>query len=204
MKRTIKNVIMIVLIGVLCVGTYATMNYIKNQTPSMEMKGQMGQFGGKGQMEIPENGNDSSSDNNSTEVPSTDSDNSNAENNQQTPPQMAEGNRGGNQMSMLSYKYYAVFGVEGCLIAALVLYLLMSGFNKKTLKETFVNADKVLIYVLALIILTEAITAGDVFVTKRYFTNTQQMMDKPDNSSTEESTSANALEGIEIPMIEVS
>jgi hypothetical protein len=80
----------------------------------------------------------------------------------------------------------------------------MSGFNKKTLKETFVNADKVLIYVLALIILTEAITAGDVFVTRRYFTNTQQMMDKPDNSSTEESTSANALEGIEIPMIEVS
>ena len=54
----------------------------------------------------------------------------------------------------------------------------MSGFNKKSCKETFSSNDKVLIYVLSLIILTAVVTYGSGEITKNYFldnSNNNQM-----------------------------
>ena len=43
----------------------------------------------------------------------------------------------------------------------------MSGFNAKTLSETFVSLDKGLIYTLATIIITALLTMGSVMITNK-------------------------------------
>lgn len=54
----------------------------------------------------------------------------------------------------LSPLQYALIGAESLGISLLLFYLIMSVFNKKSFKETFYNADKITIFILATIILT--------------------------------------------------
>ncbi len=71
---------------------------------------------------------------------------------------MSTNNSMNNTNSNISWVYYLIFGIDGLLIACLVMYLVMSGFNKKTFKEVFANKDKVIIYVLSIVILTTGIS----------------------------------------------
>ena len=59
--------------------------------------------------------------------------------------------------------YYGLFVVEDLCLSIIILYLVLSQFNKKTLKETFISKDKLLIYVLSIIILTCALTTFNIF-----------------------------------------
>ncbi len=57
--------------------------------------------------------------------------------------------------------YYIVFGFESFIIAGIIIYLIMSKFNKKSLKDTFKSSDKALIYLLSIVILTSVLTFID-------------------------------------------
>lgn len=63
--------------------------------------------------------------------------------------------------------YYIILGVSNTFISCLLIYLIMSKFNKKTFEEVFINTDKVLIYVFELIILTTIMTFIYVFVSNK-------------------------------------
>ena len=71
----------------------------------------------------------------------------------------------GENKNNISTIYYVLFSTENLIITILVIYLVMSSFNKKTLKETFINKDKIIIYVLGSIILTIGLTYLMSFLT---------------------------------------
>lgn len=203
MKRIIKNLIMILLIGILGISMYATMNYMKDKSQNQgQMQNQSQDQNSGGSMGMP--GNESS--NSSMEMPENQSQNGdNANEKSENVPDMPEngssgsgggenagGQKMGQQSTSISLPYYIVFGTESALTALLVVYLIMSGFHKRTFKQTFINGDKVLIYVMAAILLSELLLAGDVTIAKWKFVNNGQTMEMPGNQNGEENNSADA------------
>ena len=89
-----------------------------------------------------------------------------------TPPSKPGESSNENMMGMnnsssnsIDTKYYVIFGGIGFGVSLLIIYLLMSGLNKKTVKETFTNGEKVIIYLLSIIILTSGLTFGQSYIT---------------------------------------
>lgn len=125
----------------------------------------------------PEKPNDSSSNSEGNTNGANSSENNNSSTSGNTPPQKPDdntSNQNGNMPNMMnnngmkeesnnkiSVFYYVIFITEGALISGLLVYLIMSNFNKKSIKETFVNKDKIIISILSVIILTSAITCID-------------------------------------------
>ena len=70
-----------------------------------------------------------------------------------TPPNMHQESN-----SEFSIGYYIILGGLGLLASINIVYLAMTRFNKKTLKELFKNKDKIIIYTLTTIILTTILT----------------------------------------------
>lgn len=192
MKRNIKNIIMLILTALVICSMVFTMNYAKNHvtTSNKEMTNENGT-----PPSMPNEQNNSSNDNNqnSNTPPSKpdenndgqDSNNTNEppekpsvskENNQNTntPPSMPNGQKGPGNMNNqnstnLTTYYYVAFAIESLILSGLIIYLVMSSFNKKTFKETFENKDKVVITILSVIILTTAFTYTDKYITTKYF-----------------------------------
>ncbi len=81
----------------------------------------------------------------------------------------------------VSIIYYVLFGVESLCISLLIMYFILSGFNKKSFKETFISRDKVLILILSSIILT----AGLTYAEKTIAENINIHNDTSDNMSSE-------------------
>ncbi len=54
--------------------------------------------------------------------------------------------------------YYVLIGIESAAAAAVIIYMIMSKFNKLSFKETFKNSDKTIIMILSTVILTAALT----------------------------------------------
>ena len=164
MNRTVKNIIMILVLVVMTGLTIFTI-YLKNNTsssqafPQMEMTERMGE-----PPEKPDGENDQMT---PPEMPE-------GENNQMTPPEMNE--QGDNQMgkppempeggmessmemsTTTPIYFYFLFGIEGLIISLTVVYLIMSQMNKKTLKETLQTTDKKVIFGLLTVILTAVVT----------------------------------------------
>lgn len=177
MKRKTKNIITIILISVLLVCMYFTViNNVSNNQNNVQ-NNQMG--GMMSQGEPPEKPGDSSNDNaenqnNVPAKPNDDSESSKSDTDSNVPDKpsndnsnMAGGNNvmpgagnapemNGNQNNSSVY-YYIVLGLEGLVTSSLIIYLLMSGFNKKSIKETFKSGDKIIIYLLSLALLTLAL-----------------------------------------------
>ncbi len=65
------------------------------------------------------------------------------------------------ETSDLTAVEYAVFAVEDVLIGLIAIYLILSKFNAKTLKQTFEGGEKIMIFILTLIILTVALVFAD-------------------------------------------
>ena len=180
MKRYLKNIIIIVLIGLTCTGIYFTMDYIKdNQVTSNDktMEGMTPPDMTNNEMQKPSG--DSSS---LTEKPDGSTDNIGE------PPSKPDENNSSmpnfqNSSNTLETKYILIFGVESLVLAVLISYLIMSNLNKKTIKETFVTSDKIIIYVLLTIVLTGAFTFTDKLVTENYFLNTGETnKEKPNDN----------------------
>lgn len=99
-------------------------------------------------------------------------------NNQNIQPQMPS-----NKLE-LSYGYYIAFGVEGFVLAIVLMYLVMSRFNKKDFKETFKSSDKVIINVLAIIIITAGIAYLDSMITENCFIKNSSIQMNKDSNNT--------------------
>ena len=79
--------------------------------------------------------------------------------------QPQQGNTSSNKAS-LSPVYYVAYTLEGIILSSSVMYLILSKANKKTFKETFKDADKIVICILATIIITTATTFGAIQLSK--------------------------------------
>ena len=82
-----------------------------------------------------------------------------------TPPEMNNGNNVSTINSQESKSntplyFYIIFTIEGLIISSIIIYLILSKFNKKSVKETFVNNDKKVIFGLLVLILTALSTMG--------------------------------------------
>lgn len=90
----------------------------------------------------------------------------NAQNDQNTGDQNGQGGQGGTPPDMnasgssstLPVGYYFVFGAEGIILAAGVMYLIMTRAGKKSIKELATNRDKITIFILSAVLLASAFT----------------------------------------------
>lgn len=79
-------------------------------------------------------------------------------------------------------KFYVIFSVEAFVLSIIIVYLIMSKFNKYTLKETFGKVAKTIVFIIIVAGITVGITVGDVAITNKYFLtseNQSQQMQMP-------------------------
>ena len=218
-NRTIKNVIMCLLIAVLCVGSYFTMDYAKDNIQSSGFEMQMPS--GEMPQGAPGSSSDSDSSNQPPEMPSGDS-NSNGQ--PPSPPESSDSNSGdsSNQppsmpngempqgapgsSKKLTTVYYIIFACEGLLISLLLIYLIMSQFNKKSFKETFKNGKSIIAFALALIIATSGLTVAQSAVASKFFlssSSSSQSFDmKNQNSESADASGATTVDSGEQSLTE--
>ena len=199
MKRNLKNIICIIIIVLMCGINFLTINYAKNNITSVN------NVEPNNNMEPPEKNNNGSNDR--PEKPNENNELNNI-------PDKPDGDSNGEfdnkpndinfEMSyddMMSFKdnqkftqtednisltyiYYIIFGITNLIMAIVIIYLIMSNFNKKTFKETFLNSDKVIINILAVIILTAGLTYIDGIITNKLLeNNTSETIDNPNNNT---------------------
>lgn len=197
MKRKIKSISIILTIIIVGELSFLTMNLAKNSianTPPSKPDDSL-QGGESSQAPTkPENDNNSnqpptkpegdSNNNQSSANSESDSNNSQpptkpeSDSNNNQPPTKPEGDNNSNQQFQGNVQktddngiiaYYILFGIEGLIISILLIYLIMSKVNKKTIKETFNNTGKVIIYVILVVILTGTLTVLQGYLTKNVF-----------------------------------
>lgn len=202
MKRKIKNIIMIVFICIMCTSMFFTMNYAKNHIATSMNSGapQMQEENGA-PPDMPNENSQNTSDettNANNNSNSTDT-NKPTNNNMGEPPEKPDGEdnnapSGGmpndNNNSSLSYGYYIAFGTEAFISSILLVYLVMSSFNKKTFKETFKSSKKIIASILIIIILTSGLTYTDSIIATKFFLSSDTVTQgKPDNFGGNDSSS---------------
>ena len=69
------------------------------------------------------------------------------------------------QNTKISTGYYVAFAGEAIIISILITYLIMSSFNKKTIKETLKNGGKIAVYAIIVIVLTVGLTFSQIYIT---------------------------------------
>ena len=89
--------------------------------------------------------------------------------------------------------YYIVFAVEALVISSLAIYLVMSNLNKRNIKETFENKDKIIIYVLETLLGTGVLTYSFGAITTNYFLNSSNTTEKGNGNSNIEYASKNEI-----------
>ena len=172
MKRSIKNVIAVLIIIIAGISTFFTMKYLSpnvnssnSNVPEMMQNGNMGT-----PPEKPSDESDSS-DSNMSEPPEKPSDdNSSSDSNM---PQMPGNNDSSNQSedNNLSVLFYTLIIIESLIIGFTITYLLMSKFNKKTRKETFENSDKVVISILTTLVLGAILSTTEICLSDKVSSN---------------------------------
>lgn len=162
MQRWLKNLISIILIVLFASGiVYMTLS-------SKETNNQGPMNGNMPNVETP---NDNQT---SGEIPDKPNENESGQNENgngvNTPPAKPDGEdnnaptpgEGMNDMqennNQISWRYYLVTRVCALGLSLTVFYLILSKFNKLSIASTFINSDKIIIYVLSSIILTIFIT----------------------------------------------
>ena len=222
-KRSCKNIIMVLIIAILAIGTYGTINYAQeqfpNSAPSMTMQTPPDGSSFPG---IPPQGNNTdSSDSNSNQSPSLpdgesfdgsqpserpDTDSFDSNGNQ--PPSLPDnGDNNGfpgapsKAKSALSTGYYIALGAESTAIALLLIYLILSGFNKKTFKETFNHPTRVIIWLLAATIIAGCLTVTEGSLASRQIPSAPGMSMSADNASAD-AAGATTVDGEEMTLSE--
>ena len=69
----------------------------------------------------------------------------------------------------LTTKYYIIFAVEGLIIAIMLVCLIMTKFNKISIKEMFNKKSKIIIFVAVVIIITIILTIVSGIITNKVF-----------------------------------
>lgn len=203
MKRWIKNGILVVIM-ILCLevivftGIYASKNLSSGNMGGNPPNANTGRENTPPEMPNNNNGSINENDNNSStneppEKPDGDTDKQAPEKpegeNNGSAPEMPNGNMNN---AGLSVKYYVILGVAGFGFTVSAVYLLMSKFNKLTFKETFLNTDKIVIFILSSLILTGVVTfVSGYFTSNRSSSNTSGPNNMGDGSVTY--SSANSI-----------
>lgn len=177
LKRKNKNIITIVLLVLMIASLVLTLVYARKSVNNNQ--GNMPSMNVGEPPEKPDGDNEETSqktyDNSQGETkPEMPSDNQSNQNKPEMP---------GETKSNVNTIYYVLFGVESLIIATLVIYLIMSNFNNMTIKETFVNKDKIIIYILGSIILTIGLTYLMSFLTTLNNSNNSNFNPIQDNNS---------------------
>ena len=184
MSRKVKNMIMISIILIVCVLSYFTMiGAVKGSIPNnsrfeKEFDAAMPQFNNsefskedipekpsgdfvKGQMpnigELPENFEKGEM-HNLDEIPEDFQENFNGGRNFK-----------GQFKQNINAIYYILFAVEGLTISLLLIYLIMSRFNSKILKETLGTGKLKIIFVILVLVLTIGLTVAQTMLAKNIF-----------------------------------
>lgn len=92
--------------------------------------------------------------------------------NQGNPPQMS--NSSGENNTKIETAYYIIFGIEAFVVSILVIYLIMSGFNSKTLVEILNGAKNIIIYIILVAIVTTGLTFTQSYITKNISSSNTQ------------------------------
>ena len=186
MSRKFKNILMIILLVLLVVANFFTVKYAKNSSmPGMKDTSNMSGMGTPPDM--------SSSDSNTSEPPEKPSNDSNTseppekpsnDSNTSEPPEKPSNDSSSNQNgdmeeppsnsgdmqpmnstgSNSNIVYYILFATEGLGIALIIIYLIMSNFNKKSFNEVLKVNKKLTIYILSSLLIAGSITALDTFL----------------------------------------
>lgn len=175
MNKKLKTVIMIIIMISMCVLMFLTMNYAKNNLKSINDNSPMNNT-----LEKPDGNAPGTNEGNILEKP--DDNRPNMEN--------TNGMIGLNDVK-ITYIYYIIFGIESLIFVSVLVYFIMSNLNKKSLKETFVNSDKVIIYVLLVIVLSTSITLLDGVVTNKLLSNNN--MDNINESKNNNSNKSSSI-----------
>ena len=179
MSRKSKNILMSFLVIVLIITSCFTVYFAKNNKNNNSNNGMMIQDNGGTPPEKPSGDMNNS---NMEEPPEKKEFDTNSESSEQPPEIPNDSNNNGmmneanmdNMMEMnnevsssnVSVFYYVLFGIQSLGISLILMYLILSGFNKKTLKETFSSGDKITIYVLCIIILSGVLVFVESYIVK--------------------------------------
>ena len=158
MKCSLKNIIMIFIIVLMIIAMYFTLNMKSNS----KMGNPPDMPSGQTPPEMPREDSDS---NNTADMkmPLFDNENPPARPDEgNTPPEMPSGSPPSmpedSSTSSNNTIMYILLGVESFIISTMLVYLVMSRFNKKTFKETYEDKDKLIIAGLLIVILTGGMT----------------------------------------------
>lgn len=117
-----------------------------------------------------------SEDNEATGIPEKPSENDNKQNSENVMMPST------NASASITLPYYIVFGILSVVISCVVIYLVMSKLNSKTKNETFYSKDRVIIYILSVVIVSSILTYFDSFITNKYFITSTNSSFKPSNN----------------------
>ncbi len=131
-----------------------------------------------------------SDDNTEGEEPTNDSDSMSDKNKENTNAIPSIPNDGLKETT-IDNVYIIIFSVEAIVLSLIIMYLIMSRFNALSLKETYKNKDKIIIYVLATIILSGAFTFASYKITNTFISVDNKSMN--DNKSNVNYTASNEI-----------
>lgn len=201
MNRAKKNILTIIVTLLLTASIGFTVYQIKSQnTPPSAPTGQMQQQTNNqsGSSSSDSSDNNSSSNNNSSSssnniIKGDNSNNQNSNNssnnsnnsNQQTPPEKPSSDQKQNApktpSTNIATKYIVLLGAETFFWVLSILYLIFTGFHKRSFKEAFASWKKFTVCGLAAILMTCGLTFGETYVVKQLSTPAQ--MQQPGNNS---------------------
>lgn len=95
----------------------------------------------------------------------------------------------------ISWQGAAVFAIESLFASILIMWLLMSGFNKKSFRQTFKNFDKIFIFILCSLLGTLLLGGTDIWVTRKWIagkTDRQPQTAQPDTDAQPENQNSDA------------
>lgn len=188
MNKIAKAIVMILVILGMIVLEYFTMDYIKNNQSSSSSNSQVSSENSKGNAEEEDFSGEGGE-------------------NQGMMGTMSEkefseelfGQESESSSSSLDIIYYVIFALENLVIAAALLYLIMSSMCQKTFKEVFPCEDKVWIYCLSSSVLCIGLTFLSNYLVKRYFLNSSSELTLQNSSSNAsvEAVGAYTVDGVE-------
>ena len=189
MKRITKNVLMLLLLVITISCMAFTVYYAKNHLTGSSQVQSSSQKGGMSTPPEKPSGTDSNSSATMSDPPEKPSGDSSSTATMSEPPEMPGNSSTGSETttSTLSTTYYVVFGVESFIVSLVFMYLVLSGFNKLSFKDTFKSADKVIIYILTIVILVVLLTLGMVYIYSKVSKTTTSTTD---NNASQNSTAS--------------
>ena len=156
MNRKIKNIIMIVLIIILGIGMYFTYKSAKESVNNNT------KFNIEDRRDTPPNMDSDNNDSTNRKGMRGNLDDSNRPDKMDgnRPSMPNDGNFGNHKNNKsIDTKYYVLFGIESVMLSILIIYMIMSIFNKKNTKDLFSKKDNLIIYILIVLISSGIITA---------------------------------------------